>query len=78
MIEELEPTEPIKGNAYKKGGSLPTHQFEAIKKFKTSKVLQELLGHEFSRALIAIKETEYKAYNAVISSWERENLLLNV
>lgn len=78
MIEGLEPTEPVKGNAYKKGGSLPTHQFDAIKKFKGNKALQELLGEQFSRALIAIKETEYKAYNAVISSWERENLLLNV
>ncbi len=78
MIEELEPTEAIKGNAYKKGSSLPSHQFDAIKKFKAAKPLQELLGEEFARALIAIKETEYKAYNAVISSWERENLLLNV
>lgn len=78
MIEGLEPSEPIKGNAYKRGASLPSHQFEAIKKFKSSKALQELLGEQFSRALIAIKETEYKAYNAVISSWERENLLLNV
>ncbi len=78
MIEELEPTAPIKGNAYKKGAALPTHQFDAIKKFKASKALQELLGEQFSRALIAIKETEYKEYNTVISSWERENLLLNV
>ena len=78
MIEELEPTEPIKGNAYKKGGSLPSHQFDAIKKFKEATALQELLGVQFARAIIAIKEAEYKAYNAVISSWERENLLLNV
>lgn len=78
MIEGLEPTEPIKGNAYKKGAALPSHQFDAIKKFKEATALQELLGEQFARAIIAIKETEYKAYNAVISSWERENLLLNV
>ena len=78
MIEDLEPTEQVKGNAYKKGAALPSHQFDAIKKFKEATALQELLGEQFSRALIAIKETEYKAYNAVISSWERENLLLNV
>lgn len=78
MIEGLEPTEQIKGSAYKKGHSLPTHQFDALKKFKACKPLQEILGERFCRALIAIKDTEYKAYNAVISSWERENLLLNV
>jgi len=78
MIEEVEPTEQIKGNAYKKGHSLPTHMFDALKKFKTNKPLQEILGEQFIRALVGIKETEYKAYNTVISSWERENLLLNV
>jgi len=78
MIEELEPTEQIKGSAYKKGHSLPTHLFDAVKKFKNTKPLQEILGEQFCRAIISIKETEFKAYNAVISSWERENLLLNV
>lgn len=78
MIEQIEPTEQVKGNAYKKGGNLPTHLFDALKKFKNCKPLQEVLGEQFVRTLIGIKETEFKAYNAVISSWERENLLLNV
>lgn len=78
MIEEVEPTEQIKGSAYKKGHALPSHLFDAVKKFKSCKPLQELLGEQFCKALVAIKETEFKAYNAVISSWERENLLLNV
>lgn len=78
MIEGQDPIEQIKGSAYKKGHSLPTHQHDALKKFKNSKPLVELLGDNFAKVLIAIKETEFKAYNAVISSWERENLLLNV
>lgn len=78
MTEQVEPSEQIKGSAYKKGHSLPTHQFDALKKMKSCKPLQELLGEQFIKTLIAIKETEFKAYNAVISSWERENLLLNV
>ena len=78
MIEGLEPTEQIKGSAYKKGHSLPIHLFDALKKFKAAKPLHELLGEPFVKTLIAIKETEFRAYNAVISSWERENLLLNV
>lgn len=78
MIEGLEPSEPVKGSAYKTGHSLPSHQFNALEKFRNSGALRELLGEQFARTLIAIKESEYKAYNAVISSWERENLLLNV
>ena len=78
LMEEIEPTEQIKGSAYKKGHNLPVHMFDALKKFKTCKPLQELLGEQFIRTLVGIKETEFKAYNTVISSWERENLLLNV
>ena len=78
MLEEIEPTKQIKGSAYDKVHSLPTHMFDALKKFKANKPLQEMLGEKFIRTLVAIKETEYKAYNTVISSWERENLLLNV
>jgi len=78
MIEGIEPSEQIKGSAYKKGHSLPDHMFDALKKFKSNKPLQELLGEKFVKTLIGVKEAEFKAYNAVISSWERENLLLNV
>ena len=78
MVEGIDPTEPIKGSAYKRSHTLPTHMYDAIKKLRSSKPLQELLGEQFCKALIAVKETEFKAYNTVISSWERENLLLNV
>lgn len=78
LQEEIEPTEQVKGSAYKKGSNLPMHMQDALKKFKACKPLQELLGEQFMKALIGIKETEFKAYNAVISSWERESLLLNV
>jgi glutamine synthetase len=78
MTEGIDPTPQVKGNAYKKGHALPTHMFDALKKLKSSKPLQDILGEKFIRAIVGIKETEFKAYNAVISSWERENLLLNV
>ena len=78
LMEEIEPTEQIKGSAYKKGHNLPMHMTDALKKFKSCKPLGEILGEQFIRTLVGIKETEFKAYNAVISSWERESLLLNV
>jgi len=36
------------------------------------------LGETFVDALIMVKEVEHRAYQQVISSWEREHLLLNV
>lgn len=78
MLEEIDPTESIKGSAYKKGQTLPYHLADAIKKFKACKPLAGVLGERFVKCYVSIKEAEFKAYNAVISSWERENLLLNV
>lgn len=78
MINKLEPTAPVTGSAYKKAHTLPKHQFEAVKKFKACQPLQEIFGRKFSDILVGIKESEYRAYYEVISSWERENLLLNV
>jgi len=38
----------------------------------------DVLGDRFVAALNEVKNMEYDAYQQVISSWERENLLLNV
>jgi glutamine synthetase len=78
LMEEIEPTEQIKGSAYKRPHTLPHHLADALKKFKSCKPLSALLGDRFVKAYVGIKEAEFKAYNTVISSWERENLLLNV
>jgi glutamine synthetase len=40
--------------------------------------LGEILGPLFIKAFGAVKELEYATYNRVISSWEREHLLLLV
>jgi glutamine synthetase len=37
-----------------------------------------VLGERFIRAVNAVKQSELNAYQRVISSWEREHLLLNV
>ena len=36
------------------------------------------LFEAFVEVLLAVKLTEHEAYQSVISSWEREHLLLNV
>jgi len=40
--------------------------------------VRELFGDLFLRAYAAVKLDEYEEFNRVISSWEREHLLLQV
>ena len=51
---------------------------EALRKLQQSGPLKEVLGEDFVEVLLAVKQTEHDAYQRVISSWEREHLLLNV
>ncbi|MBI1205907.1 MAG: glutamine synthetase [Azospirillum sp.] len=78
MINEMEPTDPVRGSAHRLAFTLPRHQAEALNKFNACKPLREVLGEKFVAAVSFVKEAEYDAYQRVISSWERENLLLNV
>ena len=78
MVNRLRPTPPVTGSAHRLAFTLPRHQFDALNKFRQSKMLKELLGERFVHTVEAVRGTEYDAYQQVISSWERENLLLNV
>jgi glutamine synthetase len=50
----------------------------ALSLLENAEDLQEALGHHFVKAYCAVKREEFEAFNKVISSWEREYLLLNV
>ncbi len=78
MVNGLEPTDPIKGTAHRLAFTLPRHLMDALNKFNACKPLREIIGEDFVRAVTSVKTAEYEAYQRVISSWERENLLLNV
>jgi glutamine synthetase len=78
IIEKLQPTEPLTGSAQDKGYELPRSLEESLKWLRGSKPLQKLMGERFVNAYIHVKEKEYQTYFRVISSWEREFLLLNV
>ncbi len=51
---------------------------EALDALKASKPLRETLGEAFVAVFNAVKQAEHDAYRRVVSSWEREHLLLNV
>jgi glutamine synthetase len=78
MMEGLKPTEPVSGSAYNLPFSLPRTLAEALRLIRECKPLVEVFGERFVRAYSAVKDNEYETFLQVISSWEREHLLLNV
>jgi len=78
MTEKLEPTEPLDGSAYKLPFSLPFALQDSLRLLRESQPLIDTLGEHFVMAYTAVKDGELNHYHKVISSWEREFLLLNV
>ena len=78
MEQELKPTEPVRTSAYDLPFELPRNLEEGLRMMNLCDPLTEKLGGRFIQAYNAIKETEYATFLQVISSWEREFLLLNV
>jgi glutamine synthetase len=78
MTEELEPRPPVEGSAYSLAHTLPRTLYAALDRFSGNRAIKKMLGETFVEAATLVKETELAAYQQVISSWEREHLLLNV
>ncbi|MBH0236835.1 glutamine synthetase family protein [Methylobrevis albus] len=78
-LEEGIPPEPVvEVDAHTLGVSLPSHLHDALVALRGCEPLRRVLGPRFVEAFIEVKELELQLYNRVISSWEREYLLLNV
>jgi len=78
MIEGLSPTREETGNAYVLPRNLPGHLSDALKRFENNDAVRGVLGDRFVDLFCIVKREEQATYNQVISSWEREHLLLNV
>ncbi len=78
MTGRLKPSKPQESSAYRLAHTLPRTLYDALYRFTRTKPLRELLGEEFVTAVATVKNAELDAYQEVISSWEREHLLLNV
>ena len=78
MVEGLQPSEPISGSAHDLPFSLPRSLDDAIRELRECEPLVRILGDPFISAYTIVKEAEYEVFLQVISSWEREHLLLNV
>lgn len=78
LRDKLQPTEPMVDSAWNVDHELPRHLEDAIEAMRACEPMREVLGENFVDAFCAVKELEYATYNRVISSWEREHLLLLV
>ncbi len=76
---KIKPTQETKKSVFDdKKSSLPKNMEEAILLFEKDENLADVFSQKFIRTIAAIRRVEYQAYLKVISSWEREYLLLNV
>ena len=78
MVDRMQPPKSIEGNAYNRARTLPRSLEVALDRFSHCRPVKALLGEDFFELFYAIKETELINYQSVISSWEREHLLLRV
>jgi len=76
--DAIEPAPMAEGNAYLHERTLPRNLDEALDRMLRCEPVIELLGKEFIRAFHLIKAYELRAFEGVISSWERDHLLLKV
>jgi glutamine synthetase len=78
MRDQIAPSAMIKGNAYHQPRTLPKTLSNGLDRLAACTPVIELLGEDFVRMFHAIKTLELDAYETVISSWERDHLLLKV
>ena len=78
MKKKIKPTEPHQGDAFQEPITVARSLEEALRLLEEDSDLHKVLGKKFVRAYCAVKMEEFEAFNKVISSWEREYLLLNV
>ena len=78
MKKGLRASAPFEGNAYEEELALPRTLEEALRGLQEDSDIIEIFGKEFIQLYTSIKLVEFEEFNRVISSWEREFLLLNV
>ncbi|NCF17686.1 MAG: glutamine synthetase [Haliea sp.] len=78
MQKKLKPTRPHQGTANLDEVEVARTLEEGLRHLQDSPEVKEVFGELFLRAYAAVKLDEFEEFNRVISSWEREYLLLQV
>jgi glutamine synthetase len=75
---KLQPTAPHQGTANDDNIEVARSLEEAVRRLNGNEDLSRVIGDLFLQAYAAVKLDEFEEFNRVISSWEREHLLLQV
>lgn len=78
MRRQLTPSAPHQGTANEDAVEVARTLEEGLRNLKSSPEVCEAFGELFLSAYTSVKLDEYEEFNRVISSWEREHLLLQV
>ncbi|WP_245977825.1 glutamine synthetase family protein [Kushneria sinocarnis] len=78
MMTRIDARPPLSGSAWASGFTLPNDVGPALSLLSECEALADVLGERFVKSYLAVKRAEHQAYFRVISSWEREHLLLRV
>ncbi|GJL82376.1 MAG: glutamine synthetase [marine bacterium B5-7] len=77
LEEGRQPGPMTEGDAHELAFTLPRHLPDALIKLENSTALRDILGSRFVDAFVEVKNLELMKYNRVVSSWERNYLLLS-
>jgi len=78
MTEQITPSEPTPDSAEQVHDDLPRDLEDAILRLRQCPQLAGMMGELFVQAYCEVKELEFATFSRVISSWEREHLMLLV
>jgi glutamine synthetase len=78
MQKKLIPSEPYQGTANEDVVKVVRTLEEGLRHLRSASEVRAIFGDLFLRAYSAVKRQEFEEFNRVISSWEREHLLLQV
>ena len=76
--EKLARSPEAFGNAYRSKSTLPKTMEEALDRFAACEPVRALLGEDFFQTYLRVKSVELDLFQSVVTSWERDHLLLKV
>ena len=78
ILEKTKPTAPLDVAAHSLPHDFPTTMDEGLKSLDMVNPMHNILGRKFIKVYKAVKLYELETFSKVISSWERQYLLLSV
>jgi len=80
LKNKIQPTKPTTGSASEDGETVKVARTleEGLRLLDDCPELADIMGPLFITAYTSVKRSEFETFHEVISSWEREHLLLNV